>query len=99
MKKFFKSVLAVLVIGAITAAAIYFTTGGEQSQRGRRFARPDGPVPVVAAQARLADVPVWLEGVGTAKARNTVAAMSLADLNEASADADVCTDPQVDEAG
>lgn len=72
MKKFFKSVLAVLVIGAITAAAIYFTTGGDQSQRGRRFARPDGPVPVVAAQARLADVPVWLEGVGTAKARNTV---------------------------
>jgi multidrug efflux system membrane fusion protein len=29
-------------------------------------------VPVIAAQARLADVPVWLEGVGTAKARNTV---------------------------
>lgn len=72
MKNFFKSVLAVLVIGAITAAAIYVTTGGDQSQRGRRFARPDGPVPVVAAQARLADVPVWLEGVGTAKARNTV---------------------------
>lgn len=72
MKSFFKSVLAVLVIGAITAAAIYVTTGGDQSQRSRRFARPDGPVPVVAAQARLADVPVWLEGVGTAKARNTV---------------------------
>ena len=72
MKKFFKSVLAVLVIGAITAAAIYLTTGGDQTQRGRRFARPDGPVPVVAAQARLEDVPVWLEGVGTAKARNTV---------------------------
>ena len=29
-------------------------------------------MPVVAAQAQLADVPVWLEGVGTAKARNTV---------------------------
>jgi multidrug efflux system membrane fusion protein len=27
---------------------------------------------VTAAQARIADVPVWLEGVGTAKARNTV---------------------------
>ena len=33
---------------------------------------PTGPVPVVAAQAKLADVPVWLEGVGSAKARNLV---------------------------
>lgn len=32
-----------------------------------------------------------------AKARNTVAAMSLADLKEISTDADVCTDVQVDE--
>lgn len=72
MKKFFKSVFAALVIGAITAAAIYFTQGGDQSQRGRRWARADGPVPVVATQAKLADVPVWLEGVGSAKARNTV---------------------------
>ncbi|MEX0744418.1 MAG: efflux RND transporter periplasmic adaptor subunit [Phycisphaeraceae bacterium] len=73
MKSFLKSILAVLVIGALTAAAIYVTTGGEERQRGRRGAgRADGPVPVVAAQARIADVPVWLEGVGTAKARNTV---------------------------
>jgi membrane fusion protein, multidrug efflux system len=73
VKKFFKSVLAILVIGALTAGAIHFTSGGEQQQRGRRgSAREDGPVPVVAAQAQLADVPVWLEGVGTAKARNTV---------------------------
>jgi multidrug efflux system membrane fusion protein len=73
VKKFFKSVFAVLIIGAITAAAIHFTTGGDQSQRGgRRGARAEGPVPVVATQATLADVPVWLEGVGSAKARNTV---------------------------
>lgn len=72
MKKFFKSVFAVLIIGAITAATIHFTTGGDQSQRARRGARSEGPVPVVATQATLADVPVWLEGVGSAKARNTV---------------------------
>src|SRR5262245_23271491 len=30
------------------------------------------PVPVIDAAARLADVPVYLNGVGTAKARNTV---------------------------
>ena len=33
---------------------------------------PDQPVPVLAARARVADVPVYLDGVGTAKARNTV---------------------------
>jgi multidrug efflux system membrane fusion protein len=72
VRKFFKSVLAVLVIGALTAAAVYYTQGSGQSQRGKRWARSDGPVPVVAAQAKLADVPVWLEGVGSAKARNLV---------------------------
>ena len=72
MRKIFKSVLAVLVIGAMTAAAVYYTQGSGQSQRGKRWARADGPVPVVAAQAKLADVPVWLEGVGSAKARNLV---------------------------
>lgn len=72
VKKFFKSLLAILIIGALTAAAIHFTTGGEERQRRRGWTRDEGPVPVVAAQARHADVPVWLEGVGTAKARNTV---------------------------
>jgi multidrug efflux system membrane fusion protein len=72
VKKFFKSVLAVLVIGALTAAAVYYTQGSGESQRGRRWARAEGPVPVVASQAKLADVPVWLEGVGSAKARNLV---------------------------
>lgn len=70
--KFFKSLLAILVIGGLTAAAIHFMTGSDQSQRGRRWARAEGPVPVIATEAKLADVPVWLEGVGTAKARNTV---------------------------
>ena len=30
------------------------------------------PVPVVAAVAKLADVPVYLDGVGTTRALNTV---------------------------
>lgn len=73
MKKFFKSLFAILIIGGLTAAAIHFTSGIQERQSGRRGAgRDQGPVPVVAAAARLADVPVWLEGVGTAKARNTV---------------------------
>ncbi len=73
MKKFFKSVFAILIIGVLTATVIHVTTGGEERHRGRRgWSRSEGPVPVVAAQARIADVPVWLDGVGTAKARNTV---------------------------
>jgi len=70
--KFFKSVFAILVIGGLTAAAVYYTQGTGENPRNRRFSRADGPVPVVATTAKLADVPVWLEGVGTAKARNTV---------------------------
>ncbi len=72
MLKFFKSVFAILVIGGLTAAAVYYTQGTGENPRNRRFSRADGPVPVVATTAKLADVPVWLEGVGTAKARNTV---------------------------
>lgn len=72
MWKFFKSVFAILVIGGLTAAAIHFTSGTDQSQRGRRWGRAEGPVPVIATEAKLADIPVWREGVGTAKARNTV---------------------------
>ena len=72
MKKFFKSVFAILVIAGITAAALYYTKGGDHAQRARRWARPSGAVPVVASEAKLANVPVWLEGVGSAKARNLV---------------------------
>jgi membrane fusion protein, multidrug efflux system len=42
--------------------------------KGKRFGggNTGEPVPVLAAAARLADVPVYLDGVGTAKALNTV---------------------------
>jgi multidrug efflux system membrane fusion protein len=72
VKKFFKSLLAILLIGGLTAAAIHFTSGEQQRRRGHWGGRNQGPVPVVVAQTHTADVPVWLEGVGTAKARNTV---------------------------
>jgi multidrug efflux system membrane fusion protein len=73
VKKFIKSFLAILIIGGLTAAAVYYTSGVEERQKGKRgWTRDNGPVPVVAAEAHLADVPVWLEGVGSAKARNTV---------------------------
>jgi membrane fusion protein, multidrug efflux system len=38
----------------------------------RRGLRGDGPVPVLAAAAKTADVPVWFDGVGSSRALNTV---------------------------
>ena len=44
----------------------------DQPRSGRSFRGDDGPVPVIAALTRRADVPVYLDGVGTVRALNTV---------------------------
>src|SRR5215472_9312865 len=44
----------------------------KQAARGGPNARPDLPVPVLAATPRIQDVPVYLDGVGQVKALNTV---------------------------
>jgi multidrug efflux system membrane fusion protein len=54
-----------------TVAVIYFNQA-PQRQRADSRGRSDAPVPVLAATARSADVPVYLEGVGTTRALNTV---------------------------
>jgi membrane fusion protein, multidrug efflux system len=55
---------------------IYYAATLESSQKqaaNKRFASErDVPTPVFAATAKLADVPVYLDGVGTARARNSV---------------------------
>jgi len=65
-----------LIVGAILiliAAALvyYFTASTSPQRRPGRFAA-EGPVPVLVATARSADVPVYLDAVGTIKALNTV---------------------------
>jgi membrane fusion protein, multidrug efflux system len=45
---------------------------GDAGARGGRGSRGDGPVPVLAAVAKAADVPVWFDGVGSSRALNTV---------------------------
>jgi membrane fusion protein, multidrug efflux system len=62
-----------LVLLALAGVGYYFLAGGNQAQRASRsrFAA-DGPVPVVAVAAKRADVPVYLDAVGTARALNTV---------------------------
>lgn len=76
MIRFLKRVLAVAAIAGI-AAGVVFVTGGEQRSKGgggwrSKGARPDVAVPVLVVAAKTADVPVYLDGVGTVRARNTV---------------------------
>jgi multidrug efflux system membrane fusion protein len=70
-----KRVLVLAALVAVAAAVVYVTVmPSVQKQAAGRRAKmlADAPVPVVDAPARMADVPVYLNGVGTARARNTV---------------------------
>src|SRR5262249_6273124 len=74
--------IAGLVIGGV--AAVYYMPHGQPtqaaSQGGRRPRAPaTDPVPVLGTPARAADVPVYLDGVGTARALNTVTVRSQVD--------------------
>ncbi len=67
------TVALVLIASAIGVVAYASLIDAPQRQAGRRGALDrNGPVPVLAAEARLADVPIYFGGVGTAKARNVV---------------------------
>lgn len=66
-----------VVIGLIlliVAAALVYVFGGKTAptRTGGRFGADGGPVPVLVTTAAKADVPVYLDAVGTTKALNTV---------------------------
>ena len=65
--------LIYLIVLIAIGGALYYVFGQkvEQQRRGR-FLAGDGPVPVLAANAQYADVPVYLDAVGTTRALNTV---------------------------
>ena len=65
------ALVLIAIAGALTY--VYYPTTSEHPANSRRarFAAT-GPVPVLAAQANRADVPVYLETVGTARALNNV---------------------------
>jgi multidrug efflux system membrane fusion protein len=78
--KTFRRYLKMGVVVAIIVGVTYVTIT-QVSQRtaapgpggpGGRFRGAEGPVPVLVANTRIADVPVYLDGVGTTKALNTV---------------------------
>ena len=66
--------LAIGLILIVVAAALFYVFSGSSAptRSGGRFGADGGPVPVLAASAANADVPVYLDAVGTTKALNTV---------------------------
>jgi multidrug efflux system membrane fusion protein len=61
-----------LVVILLGAALIYVFSGKPAPQTNSRFGAVGGPVPVLVTAAATADVPVYLDAVGTIKALNTV---------------------------
>jgi membrane fusion protein, multidrug efflux system len=61
--------ITLLIVGGLGYIA---WTAFQQKQAANRGARPDLTVPVLAATPRIQDVPVYLEGVGSVRALNTV---------------------------
>ncbi len=76
MNRFLKRFGSLLVVLAAVGTATYvFWMPRVQEQiggSGKRKMMADQPVPVALGDARVVDVPVFLTGVGTARARNTV---------------------------
>jgi multidrug efflux system membrane fusion protein len=72
--------LVAIVLIAV-GAALYMQGGSEehQSRRGRRGGGTNGPVPVLVSEAQTMNVPVYLDGVGTTKALNTVTVLPQVD--------------------
>jgi membrane fusion protein, multidrug efflux system len=65
--------IAISLVLLAVIGALYYVFGGPgaQQRRGNRFAA-EGPVPVLVTTVTRADVPVYLDAVGTIKALNTV---------------------------
>jgi membrane fusion protein, multidrug efflux system len=76
-----RRILTTLALGGLVVGAWFVVASQiQQPQHGHRTAtNADQPVPVRAAPARNADVPVYLEGVGTTRALNMVMARSQVD--------------------
>jgi len=71
----FRRIFVTMLLGLLVVGGVVYVIKEYQpeQQKQRRFGRPrDFPVPVLAATAKTADVPVYLDGVGTTKALNTV---------------------------
>jgi multidrug efflux system membrane fusion protein len=73
------SILITLIILGGLGYAGWVALQQKQRQGAGRGGRPDATVPVLAAIPRIQDVPVYLDGVGTVRALNTVTVRSQVD--------------------
>ena len=71
--------IVLLVIGSIVGAVFLYSPSQRPAQVGRFQRQGNQPIPTLTATARIADVPVYLDGVGTTKALNTVTVSSQVD--------------------
>ncbi len=72
--------VSILITLLILAGLGYIAwTAIQKKQAAKDGGRPDLPVPVLAATPRVIDVPVYLDGVGTVRALNTVTVRSQVD--------------------
>jgi membrane fusion protein, multidrug efflux system len=74
--------IATVIVGLAligVAAAVWWQPARQQQPRFGRGGGDDGPVPVIAALTKRSDVPVYLDGVGTIRALNTVTVRSQVD--------------------
>ena len=67
-----RNMAIVLILIAVAGTLVYVFTKSTPQVTRSRFGTEGGPVPVLAAPAAKADVPVYLDAVGTIKALNTV---------------------------
>src|SRR5712692_3278132 len=77
----FRRFLTIVAVGAvlIVVAVAIFGPGSPRQRNAGRAGNPEGPIPVLAAETRIADVPVYLDGVGTTRALNMVTVHSQVD--------------------
>jgi multidrug efflux system membrane fusion protein len=69
--------ITLLILGGL--GYIVWTSLQQKQAANRNAARPDLPVPVLAATPRIQDMPVYLDGVGAVRALNTVTVRSQVD--------------------
>src|SRR5438128_2633893 len=77
----FRRFLTIVVVGAVlvVVAMMIFAPGSQRQRNAGRSGNPEGPIPVLATEARIADVLVYLDGVGTTRALNMVTVHSQVD--------------------
>jgi len=71
--------LTILFVGILAGGVVWAIIGKSAPPRPSAQLEADGPVPVLAAEASVADVPVYLDGVGTVRALNMVTVHTLVD--------------------